>query len=175
MLLWHLAGTLWLFRWIFRDPGVDVRYLALGAVLPDLIDFPSSLVTGVDGRGWAHSLTFAFVLMAAVLLVLRRGSRRKRWMALAVGVFFHLLLDAMWVEGETFLYPFLGFEFTPGGDSWGAGGANLASWWTWLGEAVGLLYGWWVWVQSGLGDTERRAAFRSTGVLVPLEPDPDLP
>ena len=39
----------------------------------------------------------------------------------------------------------------------------------------GLLYCWWVWVQSGLGDSGRRAAFRATGVLVPLDPDPDLP
>jgi hypothetical protein len=175
MLLWHLAGTLWLFRWVFRDPRVDVRFLAVGAVLPDLIDLPASLIAGLDGRAWAHSLLFASLLMVVVLIVLRRGARRKQWMALAVGVFFHLLLDGMWVEGETLFYPFLGFGFAEGGDSWGAGGANLASWWTWAGELVGAGYLWWVWVQSGLGDRERRGAFLDSGRLIPLEPEVDLP
>ena len=175
MLFWHLAGTLWLFRWVFRDPNVDVRFLALGAMLPDLIDLPASLVAGLDGRAWAHSLLFASLVMALVLVVLRRGDRRRQWMALAVGVFFHLLLDGMWVEGETLFYPFLGLAFAEGGDSWGAGGVHLASWWTWAGEVFGLGYLWWVWVQSGLGDAGRRAVFRASGRLTALEPDVDLP
>ena len=40
MLFWHLGASLWLFRWIFRDPKVDVRFLFLGAILSDLIDLP---------------------------------------------------------------------------------------------------------------------------------------
>ena len=175
MLFWHLAGALWLFRWVFRDPGVDVRFLAVGALLPDPIDLPAALLARLDGRAWAHSLLFASVVMTVVLIVLRRGPQRKQWMALAVGVFFHLLLDAMWVEGETLFYPFLGPAFAEGGDSWGSGGSNLASWWTWAGEAVGLGYLWWVWVQSGLGDPERRSAFGRSGRLVPLELEGDLP
>ena len=65
MLFWHLGGTLWLFRWIFRDPTVDVRYLSLGAILPDLIDKPigTVLASAVFGasRLWGHSLLFAVV------------------------------------------------------------------------------------------------------------------
>src|SRR5690606_23935305 len=40
MLFWHLGAILWLVRWLFRDPKVDVRFLFLGALLPDLIDIP---------------------------------------------------------------------------------------------------------------------------------------
>ena len=48
MLFWHLGATMWLFRWIFRDPKVDVRFLLLGAILPDLIDLPLGTLFGSD-------------------------------------------------------------------------------------------------------------------------------
>ncbi|HEY4607301.1 MAG TPA: hypothetical protein VIH55_06590, partial [Acidimicrobiia bacterium] len=59
-MLWHLGATLWLFRWIFRDPKVDVRFLLAGAVLPDLVDLLLGTVILADrlstGEVWFHTL-----------------------------------------------------------------------------------------------------------------------
>jgi hypothetical protein len=54
VLLWHVGATIAFVRYAFRDPNMDLRYLALGAVLPDLIDTPLgigfwSLIGGLVG------------------------------------------------------------------------------------------------------------------------------
>lgn len=60
MIFWHVGAVLWLFRWIFRDPKVDVRFLLAGAVLPDLVDltFGTILFAGALATGelWFHTL-----------------------------------------------------------------------------------------------------------------------
>ena len=57
VLLWHLAAITFLFRWIFRDPKVDMRFLAAGVVLPDLIDLTIATFVGTaTGELYAHSL-----------------------------------------------------------------------------------------------------------------------
>ena len=97
MLFWHLGATLWLFRWIFKDPIVDVRFLLLGAILPDLVDLPIGTVFLAvrfsTGELWLHSLLLATLYMTAVLLLTRRGRRRRAYMALGVGWLLHLMLD----------------------------------------------------------------------------------
>src|SRR5680860_9125 len=104
MLIWRLGATLWLFRWIFRDPKVDVRFLFVGVVIPDLIDLPVGTLLLADrystGQLWAHSLTVASVYMVVVLLLTRRGRRRRAFMAVGVAWLFYLLLDGMWAEAE---------------------------------------------------------------------------
>ena len=90
MIFWHVGGTILAFRYVFRDPDVDLRFLALGSVLPDLLDKPIGTIffadTFASGQIFGHSLLFASLLMVIVLLMTRRGVRRKRMMALAVGV-----------------------------------------------------------------------------------------
>jgi hypothetical protein len=65
MLTWRLGATLWLFRWIFRDPKVDTRFLFLGVLIPDLIDLTVGTLLLADrystGQLWAHSLSAASV------------------------------------------------------------------------------------------------------------------
>ena len=104
MLFWHLGASLWLFRWVFRDPKVDIRFLFAGALLPDLIDLPIGTLFLADpystGELWFHSLIVPSIYMSIVLLLTRRGRRRRAWMALGVGWLFHLLLDAMCIEGD---------------------------------------------------------------------------
>lgn len=165
MLLWHVGATTFLFRWIFRDPLVDLRFLAVGAVLPNLVDLPLAIALGFPDdahRLWAHGLLFPTALMTAVLVLTRRGPRRKPWMALAVGVFFHLLLDLMWALPETLLWPFLGTSFSPMGvaslgDLW-----SSVTWWGIAGEMGGLAYLAFVW---GWAPPEDRAGFARSGVL----------
>lgn len=167
MVFWHLGGSLWLFRWIFRDPKVDVRFLLVGAILPDLIDLPIGTLVLADrystGELWFHSLIAPTLYMTIALLATRRGRRRRAWMALGVGWLFHLLLDGMWVSQEVFLWPFFGD--IPGGDTpywplaWERASQDP---WRWAKEAVGMGYLVWLWFALGLNRGERRfAAFHS--------------
>ena len=165
MIFWHLGGALFLFRWIFRDPFVDLRWLWLGAILPNLVDGPAALALGFPDdayRLWAHSMLFPILLMGTVLVATRRGPRRTKLMALTVGVFFHLALDRMWVLPETLLWPFLGRTFSSMGVSGVADLFASLGWWTLVGEVVGAAYLGLIW---GWAPDEDRAAFPGTGVL----------
>lgn len=166
MLFWHLGATTFLFRWIFRDPLVDLRFLAVGALLPNLLDTPAAIAFGFPDdayRLWAHSLAFPVLVMTVVMVLTKRGSARKPWMALSVGVFFHLFLDRMWSLPETILWPFLGTGFSSMGvaDPAGMLSASLSVW-SVAGEVAGLAYLLLIW---GWAPPEDRAAFGSTGVL----------
>lgn len=171
MLFWHLGATLWLFRWIFRDPKVDVRFLILGAVLADLIDMPIGTVFLAHrfstGELWFHSLLLPAVYMTAVLLLTRRGRRRRAYMALGVGWLFHLLLDGMWADAEVFLWPFFGWEVAMGeAPYWPlAWERAMSDPWRWVMEVVGLAYLVWLWVAVGLNKKERRESLKTTGRL----------
>lgn len=171
MLFWHLGATVWLFRWIFRDPKVDVRFLLIGAILPDLIDLPFGTVLLADrystGELWSHSLIAPTIYMVIVLLATRRGRQRRAWMALGVGWLFHLLIDGMWVNQEVFLWPFFGWEIPPGeAPFWPlAWERALSDPWRWVTEAIGLGYLIWLWRALGLSDAGRRRSVRETGRL----------
>ncbi|MGI9609435.1 MAG: metal-dependent hydrolase [Acidimicrobiia bacterium] len=174
MLFWHLGGSLFLARWIFRDPAMDLRVLLFGAVLPDLIDKPIGSILFTDyfdtGRIYAHTLLFAVGILALVMAVTRRGSAaRKRWMALPIGVFLHLLLD-MPLEAELLWWPFLGFEFP----SFAEGALVdliaylLTSPWVVAQELLGLGYLVYLYRSLNLGESERRRELVTTGTL-PLD------
>ena len=175
MLFWHTGGTIALIRYAFRDPHMDLRFLMVGALLPDLLDTPVGLIF-YDRlqavRLVAHAFVFGVTLMIVVLVATRRGRPRKRWMPLAVGVLMHLLLDAMWNDAETLWWPFLGWEFTAAGPATAAEYVRsiLTDWRVWALEAVGALY---LVYLAHRGNLEARAArdeFLATGVIhVPIE------
>lgn len=170
MVAWHLAGTLFLFRWIFRDPEVDVRFLALGAVLPDLIDLPLGTLLLADtlstGEAWAHSLLAPSAVAIVVLVATRRGRRRRAWMALVVGMLFHLLLDGMWTKTDVFMWPFFG-PILPGPMPYweGVWERAAADPWRWVTEVAGVVYLVVLGAQAGLANRERRRAVLRTGRL----------
>ena len=156
---------------MFRDPAMDLRVLAFGAVLPDLIDKPIGTILFTDyfetGRIYAHTLLFAVVLLFGVMALTRRGSAaRKRWMALPIGVFFHLLLD-MPLDAETLWWPVLGLEFP----SFAKGAFVdlvaylLKSPWVVLQELLGLSYLIALYRKAQLGDPERRRDLVDSGRL----------
>lgn len=170
MLFWHLGANLWLFRWVFRDPKVDVRFLFLGALIADLIDLPLGTLV-LAGRYstselWGHSLVLPSVYMLGVIMLTRRGRRRRAFMAVGVAWLFHLLLDGMWANDAVFLWPFLG-DF-PTGDApfWPlAWERAMSDPWRWIKEIVGLVYLVWLWRHLGLTDKTRRDQAISTGRL----------
>lgn len=174
MLFWHVGATIAFTRYAFRDEAMDLRVLALGAVLPDLIDSPIGFVFWSryqTVRLTAHSLLFATVLLVIVMVGTRRGRPRKRWMPLAIGVLLHLVLDGMWRLPSTLWWPFLGWEFDM--TAFTTVGAYIE--WllsdprTWALEAVGLAYLAALARASGLSDPgERRLLLTSGRVKAPI-------
>ena len=157
-------------RYAFRDDAMDLRFLALGALLPDLIDTPIGIL------GWSsfgavrlasHGIVFAALAMVAVLVFTRRGPIRKRWMLVATGVLLHLLLDAMWNLPETLWWPFLGIDFSVAGfTTYGEYlGHLLTNPVMWAGEAIGLVYLAVLARRANLKDPEARRALWRTGVV----------
>jgi len=171
MVLWHLGATLWLFRWIYRDPKVDVRLLLAGALLPDLIDLTIGTALFPDrfsnGELWSHTLLVPSLYMTFVLLLTRRGRRRRAYMALGIGWLIHLLLDGMWTDPEVLFWPFFGWEISQGGAPFWtlAWDRAMSDPWRWILEAVGLGYLTWLWFAVGLNHREARRGFASTGRL----------
>ena len=169
MLIWRLGATLWLFRWIFRDPKVDIRFLFLGVVLPDLIDLPLGTLVFADqystSQLWAHSLSTATVYMTAVLLLTRRGRKRRAYMAVGVAWLLHLLLDGMWADPEVFFWPFFGWDIAAGPSPFWplAWERALGDPWRWILDAIGLAYLIWVWFAAGLNEPVRRREMLESG------------
>lgn len=158
-------------RWVFRDPAMDLRVLLLGAFLPDLIDKPIGSILFTDyfdtGRIYGHTLLFAVVVLAAVMTLTRRGTpTRRRWMALPIGVFLHLLLD-MPLEAELLWWPFLGTEFPAFAEGAFVDlvGYLLTSPWVVIQELVGLTYLVALYRKLRLGESERRRQLAATGTL----------
>jgi membrane-bound metal-dependent hydrolase YbcI (DUF457 family) len=175
MFFWHAGATIAVARYTFRDDRMDLRMLLVGALLPDLIDTPIGLVLfGRLGsvRLFTHGLLLAATVMVAVVLGTRRGRPRKLWMPLAIGLLFHIVFDALWLDPETLWWPFFGSSFTPAGPET-AGAyvtAILTDWKVWLAEVVGLAYLVYLWSAARLSDGEVRRQFFADGrVNVPID------
>lgn len=175
MIFWHVGATVAFIRYAFRDPKMDLRFLALGALLSDIIDTPIGAMmwtTWQAPRLISHSFVFSATLLTVVLLVTRRGDRRKRWMLLSVGVLMHLALDGMWSTPETLWWPFLGWDFAQVDyATFGAYAVSvLRNPLVWAGEAVGFIYLLVLWRKSDLADsTKRRTLVESGRVSAPIE------
>jgi len=93
---------------------LEVRFLLVGSLLPDFIDKPVGTFLFRDtfgsGRIFCHTLLFTLVL--AVPGVYLHLKRKGTWLAaLATGCFTHLVLDAMWLDARTLLWPLYGVTF----------------------------------------------------------------
>ncbi len=109
MFFWFIATAVVTVGFVFRDPSFDNRLLIVGAVLPG-----ADVVFG--GARALHSITLSIVLLAAVMLATKRGSRlRKTLLGLPIGMFLHLVFDAAWNDTDTFWWPFTGLEFVDDG------------------------------------------------------------
>ncbi len=147
MIFWHVGATIAIVRYVFKDPNMDLRLLAVGSLLPDLIDKPIGSLLFVEqfgtGRVYAHALAFPVVLLLGVMLLTRRGDpRRKALLGLPIGALLHLFLDGQWANPEGFWWPFLGLEFPEMDPArlWPLVGDMLTDPLVLVGEAVGLAY-----------------------------------
>ena len=154
MFLWYIGLSVLLVANVFKSVGLDYRLIAVGAMLPLLIDIP------VGHRAFGHTLAFAALALVVVMVWPMRGSRlgRRRWLCVPIGIFAGLLLSGAWTNTELFWWPFFGPSF---GDS-----PLLPVWWlVVLEELVGLVACWWVVGQFDLWVPEVRRDFLRTGRL----------
>jgi hypothetical protein len=151
-----------------------VRFLLAGAVLPDVVDLMLGTVVLAEtysiGELWLHTLLAPTVYTIGVLLLTRRGRRRRAYMALGVGWLLHILLDGLWTDPEVLFWPFFGWEL-PAGEApfWPL--AWQRAWgdpWRWVIEFVGLGYLVWLWFAAGLNQRDRRDALVRTGRIAGL-------
>jgi membrane-bound metal-dependent hydrolase YbcI (DUF457 family) len=120
----HLAGL---------ASRIDYRWVALGALLPDLIDKPITwsgiLGDNTGGHFIGHALMFQVGLLLFGLLLARQG----RWgLALvAIGALSHIAADATTHVPRTVLWPFV--TIPPSWNSTVVGATNIA------GELIGSI------------------------------------
>lgn len=108
MVLWFVGGAVVAVWLVFRDPALDHRLVAAGAVLP-LAD------NGSSSFHLAHTLVFSVVLLTGVMVATRgRRSWRRRLLAVPIGTFLHLVLDGAWTSSTTFWWPLLGADMPDG-------------------------------------------------------------
>jgi membrane-bound metal-dependent hydrolase YbcI (DUF457 family) len=89
---------------------LDYRFIALGALLPDLIDKPIGRILFADsvtnGRLVAHTLVFVIV-MFFVSYALYRQRRDSRVIQIVGACSLHLVEDRIWASPVTLLWPMM--------------------------------------------------------------------
>ncbi len=153
MIIWFAVMSVVLTWAVFQSPALDYRLVALGAVLP-VVEIPF-------GAGPLHSLALpTLVLVVVMAATSKRRLVRRRWLGLPIGMYLHIVLDFAWGRTETFWWPFLGLEFTPG-----AAPELSRGWLSALLDLVAIAVGVWAYRRFGLEDPERRSRFLRTGQL----------
>jgi hypothetical protein len=156
VILWFVGASAVLVWAVFRDPAIDYRLVVAGALLPDAVD------VFAGGVFVSHTLAVSVALLMAVMLLTRRRRLvRRRYLAVPIGTFAHLLLDGVWTRTELFWWPLFG---------WGFGRTGLPS----LDRPVAVVVAlefiglaaavWWV-RQFRLHERARRSAFLRSGRL----------
>lgn len=154
MILWFAGGALVIVWFVFRDPAIDHRLVMVGVLVPDLVDAVRRGSAGV-----AHTLVASVALLTGVMLATRgRRRMRRRLLALPIGTFLHLVLDAAWTRTAMFWWPVFG---------WGIPGRLPV-----LGRPLGVLVLQelagaaaltWCWRNFGLRDPDTRRRFLASG------------
>jgi hypothetical protein len=139
---------------VFRSAGVDYRLIAVGSMLPLLIDLP------VGHRAFGHTLVFAVAMLLVVMVATIGRPRllRRRLLCLPIGVFCGLVLSGAFANGDLFLWPL-------GGTGFGDDALLPALWIVVLEEIAGLVACWWIVGQFDLYLPGPRAEFFRTGRL----------
>jgi hypothetical protein len=158
VILWLAFGAIFGVWNVFQSTGLDFRLVAVGSVLPFLIDIP------FGAQSYAHTLLAAVaVLVISMLATAGRGRRlrRRRALGLAIGWFASLVLAGSWAHKELFWWPAFGWERPE---------ASLLPPWpiVFVEELLGLAAAWWTVDRFGLRAAARRREFFHTGRLTIL-------
>src|SRR3954468_19524541 len=154
MFFWFIGVGLVVVVAVFQSPGLDYRLVMVGSVVP-LLD----AVTG--GRWLFHTLLASVAALVIVMLTTqRRRLVRRRWLAIPIGMFMHLVLDGAWTNTDVFWWPLFGTSF--GDESLpevSRGALSL------LMEVAGLAALAYWYNRSGLRNNDARQHFLRTGRL----------
>jgi hypothetical protein len=157
MILWPVGMAVVIVFLVFRDPAIDYRLVAVGALVPDVVDAP------FGGTRAAHTLVAGVVALGTVMLLTRRRRQaRRRWLAVPIGMLLHLVVDGIWSRTAVFWWPLFGWRLRgplPAFDH----GATLVV----LEELAGAAALLWCWRRFGLADRDRRRRLVTTGRLDP--------
>jgi inner membrane protein len=91
---------------------LDLRFLLVGSLMPDIIDKPIGIFLYGNGRIIYHTLLVSLLVLVFGLF-LRRRYRWNGLLAIAVGMLTHLVLDQMWLNPQTLFWPLFGWAFPP--------------------------------------------------------------
>ena len=110
--------------WNGVRPKINYSFIALGAILPDLIDKPIGRIllgeSVANGRLFGHTLLFVLMLVM-IGFFFKLKNHRNEIFCLSFAAFMHLCEDRMWEIPATLLYPLYGFGFPKGaviGENW---------------------------------------------------------
>jgi len=161
MFLWFIGTSVVSVWYVFRDARFDYRLLAVGALLPDIIDVPNGHAR------WAHSLTVSAATLVGVMLITAgRKPIRRLLLAVPIGMFLHLVWDGVFASTHVLWWPFAG--------SWGSLRVpSLQRGWLNIGfELAGAALLGWMWHRCELSDPARRRALIRRGELMQRSTSP---
>lgn len=104
MLLWYFGLSILIVFYVFRSSGIDYRLVALGSLLPLVVDLPFRRLA--YGHALIAGVGLLFVVMVATIGQPRL--RRRRLVCLPIGYLCGLVLSGAWASAEVFWWPFLG-------------------------------------------------------------------
>lgn len=155
MFFWYIGPSVLGVYEVFRSRGLDYRLIALGSLLPLVIDLP----TGHFGPG--HSIVVAVGGLTLVMFGTIGRSRllRRRLVCLPIGWLCALVLSGAFLHDQAFLWPLLGTD---------VGSVGLVPPLTLLvlAEAAGIAMIAWSLGRFGLNRPGPRTEFVRTGRLV---------
>lgn len=154
MFLWFVGGSVLAVWLVFRSPAVDYRLVVAGALLP-LVELPSGEPRAL------HSLTGAAAALGLAMVIMpRRRLVQRRLVAIPIGMFLHLVLDAIWADTRAFWWPFAGLAWSDAQlPELARGGLDV------LLELAGAVILVWCRRRFRLDEPDRRARFLRTGRL----------
>jgi hypothetical protein len=153
MIFWYAATAVFLVWNVFQSPGLDMRLIAIGALLPLVLDAP------FGEQAYAHALLAPIAAMLVVMFATYgRGHRllRRRWIGVPIGWFCGLVLAGSWAHKEVFWWPLFGVE-RPHVALLPAIGIVVVE------EALGIAAAIWGYRRFGLADRRRREQFLRSG------------
>jgi len=121
---------------------IDYHFILLGSMFPDIVDKPLGMLIFANlianGRVYTHTLLVNLMLVLIGIYLLRR--KGPNFLTFSLSSCFHLILDEMWLDVQTLLWPLYG---------WGFPKKDISHWW--VNTFQGLFTNPWVYIPEIIG------------------------